>query len=168
MKPQGAVFDCMVFVQAIASPGTAHRCYLQVMDSGGPLLVSSETMRELREVLGRPELQRKLKGITPQRVDSLLHHLSDMAVHIEPVPHVFSFPPDPKDEPYLNLAIAAKAGTLVTRDKALLRLAEPSNELASQLAAHHPTLRILIPERHLEYASDRPEAVLLNQTEVDP
>ena len=150
MKTRGTIFDCMVFVQAIASPGTAHRCYKRTMERGDPLYVSAETMDELRSVLERTELQAKLKGITPDRVCALMHHLSEMAVLISPVPSVFSFPPDPKDEPYLNLAIASKAGALVTRDKALLKLAEPGNCFAQELADHHPDLRIVLPEEHLD------------------
>ena len=146
MTVRGTVFDCMVFVQAIASAGTAHRCYTRTMDSGEPFFVSSATLEELRIVLERPELRQKLPGITSKRVDALMHHLAQMAVHIDPVPHLFKFPPDPKDEPYLNLAIAGRAETLVTRDRALLKLSEPSHELAPQLAAHHPNLKILVPE----------------------
>lgn len=147
MSISGTIFDCMVFVQILASPGTAHRCYVQTVSNGDPLLVSSATLKELRSVLERPELQRKLPGITPERVEALMRHLSEMAVHVDPVPLVFQFPPDPKDEPYLNLAIEGKALRLVTRDKALLRLsAEPKDELGRRLAAHHPGLQILLPE----------------------
>src|ERR1700678_2611621 len=96
VTPRGTIFDCMVFVQVISSRGTAFRCYEQAVLSKEPLLVSSETLFELRSVLGRPELQRKLPGITPQRVEALLHHLSEMALHVDPVPTHFQFPPDPK------------------------------------------------------------------------
>jgi hypothetical protein len=37
-------------------------------------------------------------------------------------PHVFSYPRDPDDEPYINLAIAAAAQYLVSWDKDLLDL----------------------------------------------
>ena len=37
-------------------------------------------------------------------------------------PSVFAYPRDPKDEPYVNLAVAAAADYVVTRDKDLLDL----------------------------------------------
>lgn len=146
MRGRGTVFDCMVFVQAIASPGNAHRCYQRAVDSGEPLWVSSQTLDELQEVLQRPQLQRRLPGITKERVDALMHHLRAMAHLIEPVPMHFDFPPDPKDEPYLNLAIEARASFLITRDKALLKLGAPGDPLADSLRAIHPALFVVVPE----------------------
>jgi len=146
MRPAGTVFDCMVFVQAIASRGSAYRCLQLCLDSPEPLLVSAATLQELGAVLMRPELRRKLPGITPERVEALMHHLAEFAHKVDPVPLIMEFPPDPKDEPYLNLAIVANARDLVTRDRAMLRLTDPSNVLSRQLTIYHPTLRILVPE----------------------
>jgi len=143
---RGTIFDCMVFVQVIASKGTAFRCFEQVMASGEPLLLSSDTLGELRSVLERPELQRKLPGITPERVAALMHHLADMACHVDPVRPHFRFPPDPKDEPYLNLAIEAPARRLLTRDKAILRLSYGVDDVGTRFRQLHPDLLILVPE----------------------
>jgi predicted nucleic acid-binding protein len=41
---------------------------------------------------------------------------------INEVPRVFEYPRDPNDEPYINLAIPARAKYLVSRDKDLLDL----------------------------------------------
>ena len=60
MMPIGAVFDCMVFVQAIASRGSAFRCLQHCIESLEPLFVSVDTLNELYAVLSRPELRRKL------------------------------------------------------------------------------------------------------------
>lgn len=145
----GVVFDCMVFVQAIASKGPAFRCYQRVTTGQVQLLASLETLDELRSVLERPDLQRKLPGITPDRVNSLMHHLSELAVLIHPVPTHVSFPPDPKDEPYIELAVEARATSLITRDRALLRLSDPNDPLFAVLA-EHPKLQVLVPESFLE------------------
>ena len=150
MTPRGTIFDCMVFIQVIASRGTAYRCYERVIASKEPLLLSSETLAELRSVLERPELRRKLPGITPERVAALLHHLAEMAFHVDPVRRHFQFPPDPKDEPYLNLAIEAPARSLLTRDKALLNLTESSDDCAVRFKRLHPELQILVPESFQE------------------
>ncbi len=60
--------------------------------------------------------------LTDQVLHELLGRLSNTATRIDPVPTRFSFSRDSKDEPYLNLAIAAGAQYLVTRDKDLLDL----------------------------------------------
>ena len=156
MRASGSVFDCMVFVQAIASRGTAFQCLQSCMESPEPLFVSEATLEELADVLSRPELQRKLRGITPARVEALMHHLREFGQKVDPVPRLMQFPPDPKDEPYLNLAIAAKARDLVTRDKAMLRLSEPASPFAVDLLEHHPTLRIVVPEDLLDLSKKLP------------
>lgn len=148
MRP-GAVFDCMVFVQAIASKGTAYRCYQHVTSTGTPLLTSPETLAELRAVLNRPELRQKLPGITSDRVEALMHHLAELAFVIDPVHPHLSFPADPKDEPYINLAIEGQAASLVTRDRAILRLASPADPLFRAIRALNPALQVVEPERFL-------------------
>ncbi len=149
MTSFAVVFDCMVFVQAIASRGSAHRCFEEVTSGTMRLLSSVDTLQELRNVLERPELQRKLPGITPRRVQALMHHLCELAVLIEPVPSHVTFPPDPKDEPYLDLAIEGKALCIVTRDRALLRLADPCDPLSSAIS-RWPELQVLVPEDFLK------------------
>lgn len=146
MKAGGMVLDCMVFIQVIASRGPAHRCFQMALNSDRPIYLSPCTLAELRTVLNRSDLRAKLPGLTEHRIEALLHHLSEFATFVEPVPAIFRFPPDPKDEPYLNLAIQVRAGHLVTRDKALLRLADPRHELHSALKSLHKDLLIAPPE----------------------
>ena len=57
----GAVFDCMVFVQALASAkGPACASYELVRQGKLTLFVSPEVIAEARDVLGRSKLRRKL------------------------------------------------------------------------------------------------------------
>jgi len=150
LKPAAIVLDCMVFIQIVASKGTSYRCFQRVLDGQRTLLMSKEVLGELQDVLHRPELRRKLPGLTEERTRALIHHISELAEHVEPVLSFMRFPPDPRDEPYLNLAIGGRAQELLTRDKALLRLSNPADPLRSQLHALHPKLRLMEPERFLE------------------
>lgn len=149
MNSHRIVFDCMVFVQLIASRGPAFQCYERVTSEGDQLVVSTETLAELAEVLHRPDLRKRLPGITPERADALLHHLRGLALVMTDVQPRFRFPPDPKDEPYLNLAIESQAHYLVTRDKAILGLCEPLNPLRHQFSKLNPWVLILKPETFL-------------------
>jgi putative PIN family toxin of toxin-antitoxin system len=151
-----SVFDCNVFVQAVAFPGAAYHCLSHVLQGPDRLLTSKYVLDEARYVLSMPWLQAKLPGITPKRVDALFHHLRRAAIYVEPVPKVFDFPPDPADAPYLDLAIHSAAFALVTRDREILRLAEPDYYLAQRLRERHPGLRLAIPERFLELSDIKP------------
>ena len=64
---------------------------------------------------------------------------------ISDVPRVFTYERDPKDEPYINLALAAGAAYLVSRDKDVLDLAKPSNPEGERLRERTTHLKILDP-----------------------
>lgn len=151
-----SVFDCNVFVQALAFPGAAYHCLAHVLQGPDRLLTSRYVLDEVQYVLSMPWLQAKLPGITSRRVEALLHHLRKAAVHVERVPKVFDFPPDPADAPYIDLAIHSCAFALVTRDKAVLRLAESDYDLARSLRQRHPHLHVVVPELFLELSDVAP------------
>jgi uncharacterized protein len=137
----GAVFDCMVFVQALANAkGPACACYELVRTGELTLFASPEVLVEIGEVLRRPKLQRKLPALTPEAVEAFLQDVTSRAVMVPDVPKAFPLERDPKDEPYINLAIAAATQYLVTWDKDLLDLA--GNELFRQA---YPNLAVLDP-----------------------
>jgi putative PIN family toxin of toxin-antitoxin system len=104
-----AVFDCMLFLQAAArrqSPAGA--CLLLVELTAIELRVTREIMAEIREVLSRPRLRQKFPALTDLMADRFLAAVERRAMAVGEVPRVFEFPRDTKDEPYINLAIAAK------------------------------------------------------------
>jgi putative PIN family toxin of toxin-antitoxin system len=151
-----SVFDCNVFVQAVAFPGAAYQCFGHVLKGPDRLLTSKYVLDEARYVLSMPWLQAKLPGITPKRVEALFHHLHRAAIYVERVPKVFDFPPDPDDAPYLDLAIHTGAFALVTRDKEILKLREPDYELGRLLRQRHSALHLAIPEEFLDLAHVKP------------
>jgi putative PIN family toxin of toxin-antitoxin system len=118
-----AVFDCMVFVQALANAkGPACACYDLVRGGRLGLHVSPETIAEVGDVLGRPRVRRKLPALTDDRVEAFLRDVVCRAETISDVPATFRLERDPKDERYINLAVAAGASYLVTWDRDLLDL----------------------------------------------
>jgi len=72
-----------------------------------------------------------------------------MSIRVAEVPRIFSYARDPKDEPYINLALAARADYLVTRDTDLLDLAEPANPDGRRIRELHPQLLFIDPVRLL-------------------
>ena len=118
-----AVFDCMVYLQAVVNEqGPAFACFRRVDEGRVTLCISPPVLAEVSEVLNRPDLQGKFPNLTPQRVQAFLHNVRAKALLVTEVPKAFSCVRDPDDEPYLNLAIAAGAKYLVTRDNDLLDL----------------------------------------------
>ena len=77
---------------------------------------------EVKDVLSRPKLRKKLPNLTPERAEAFLQDVASYAVSIDEVPEQYRYERDPKDEPYINLALAAGARYLVSRDKDLLDL----------------------------------------------
>jgi predicted nucleic acid-binding protein len=57
----------------------------------------------------------------------------------------FSYDRDPKDEPYLNLAIEAQAKFLASRDNDILDLRSSAEPLAVEFRQKFPEIRIVDP-----------------------
>jgi putative PIN family toxin of toxin-antitoxin system len=141
-----AVFDCMVFLQGAArreSPSGA--CLLLVELDAIELSVSQEIMAEVRDVLARPRVRKKFPALTDPMVVRFLAALEERTAVVSNVPRVFQFERDPKDEPYINLAIASRVSYLVSRDNDILDLADASTPDGERLRNQAPDLRILDP-----------------------
>ncbi len=140
------VFDCPVFLQAITSGGgPAFACFEALEAERFRLYLSPDIQAELRDVLSRPKLQTKFKNLTPERVDLFLDRVERLSQIVTEVPEVISFERDPKDTPYLNLALVVSARYLVTRDRDLLDLMDSSRESGRAFRGLYPDLLIVDP-----------------------
>lgn len=126
------LLDCLVFDDPSAAP-------LWQRLVGGELaaLRSVATDDELAEVLARPPFTARLaaRGSDPATALARWQRLA------QPVDRVFAAPwacTDPQDQKFLDLAASARATLLVTKDKALLKLARRT---------HRDGLQIVLPER---------------------
>ncbi len=149
--PSKVVVDCMVFVQAVAnSKGPAARI-LDLVDSGKiTLYVSKAILLEARYVLNRPELRARIQTITDVAVEALFQRLNESAILVRQIPKRFTYPRDPKDEPYVNLALAAGATYIVSRDNDLLDLMRWDTESGREFQRQFRFLKIVDPVNFLE------------------
>jgi putative PIN family toxin of toxin-antitoxin system len=148
----------MVFLQGAARETSPSGACITLVERGQVILcLSPAVVAEVTEVLSRPLLQRKFKQLTPERVKGFLRKIQDKAVIIADVPAVFSYPRDPDDEPYINLALAAGVRYLVSRDNDLLDLMKDSD-----FRTRYPDLTILDPVALLQELSRK------HQTEPAP
>lgn len=140
------VLDCNTLVQSIAFEDGSAAMVLRLAEAGAfEFFVSRATLAELRRVLDYEEVRAISPHITPSLIAGFLHRVSYRATFIRRVPHLFDFPRDPKDEPYLDLSAAVKADFLVSRDKDLLSLMTGYSVFCKRFRRQTHPLRILDP-----------------------
>jgi putative PIN family toxin of toxin-antitoxin system len=140
------VYDCMIYLQAAANEtGAAGECLRQAEIGRVELCISPAVTAELRDVITRPKTLKKFRTLTPELVRKFFRRLAGCSVLVTSVPQVVTPIRDPKDEKYLNLAVAANASVIVSRDNDLLDLMKPDDPDGIAFRTAHPTIAILDP-----------------------
>jgi putative PIN family toxin of toxin-antitoxin system len=144
-EPERVVFDCNIFFQALISPaGPAGQAFDAVVDGSCLLFVSEFIFDELKDITSRPHLTARF-SLTVERVALFLELIAAIATAVADVPAVFEFPRDPKDARYVDLALAARAKLIVSRDLDLLSLTDPATPEGRDFRARFPDMQILTP-----------------------
>jgi putative PIN family toxin of toxin-antitoxin system len=147
--PPRAVFDCNTFLQALAAPeGPAGRCVQLALEGKVSLFISPFVLEELGEVARRPKVVAKLHRVA-DRIEAFLEAIEIAATLLTGFPEDFSYKRDPDDAHYVNLALAADARLIVSRDSDLLDLMDSSKPEAGEFQKRYPNLLILNPVRFL-------------------
>lgn len=103
------VLDTNVLVSALPSPhGTPARILDLVISGAVVLLFDDRVLAEYRDVLARPKLR-----IAPAESAFLLDFIETEGVLVSAPPLPLDLP-DPDDLPFVEVAVAAAAGALVT------------------------------------------------------
>ena len=71
------------------------------------------------------------------------------------MPRVFAYERDPKDEPYINLALAVHAEYLVSRDSDILDLGDTSSQEGQRFQERFPQVKIVDPVTFLREVQRR-------------
>ena len=139
------VFDCNTLLQSLASPdGPAGRCVQLAIEGKVDLFISPTVLDELRDVAVRPKVIAKLH-LVPDRIEEFIEVVEITATALTGFPQPFAYDRDPDNAHYVNLAAAANANVIVTRDKDLLDLIDPTKPEAVDFRNRFPRLRILNP-----------------------
>lgn len=142
-----AVYDCNIFLQAILNPrGPAGECVARALDGKIAVFVTDYLLAELRDMQTRPKLAKM--GLTSERTELLIENVLKVATLVPSVPEVFTYERDPDDGHYVNLALAADAKLIVSRDRDLLDLSGTSKD-AVEFQRTFPGLRVLDPIQFL-------------------
>jgi uncharacterized protein len=145
MTPR-VVFDCNIYVQALLNPqGTSGSCK-RLVDNGEVILfLSNSILNEITEVVNRPKIRALVPSLTMERVESFLVEIQAKAVLIKNVPERFTYERDPEDEPYINLAVEAKADYIVSRDNDLLDLMTGHTPECKEFRQRFRPLKVIDP-----------------------
>jgi putative PIN family toxin of toxin-antitoxin system len=144
------IFDCNIFVQAVAFEDGPAAAAVRLAEMGRvDLFFSKAILAEVRRVIRYDEVRAISRNAMPARIDAILDHLTYRGTLLRRVRHLFDYPRDPDDEPYLDLAVAAKAEWLVTRDKDMLALATSHTPFARRFRQLTHGLRIGDPVQFL-------------------
>jgi putative PIN family toxin of toxin-antitoxin system len=141
------VYDCNIFVQSLINiNGPGGRCVRKAQSGEVSLFVTAFIISEIRES------QRKIPakyGVTREQTEALAAGIETIATVVDQVPVAFTYPRDPDDAHYVNLAVVAQASLIVSRDRDLLDLGDLTRQEAIEFHRLFPTLRILEPVQFL-------------------
>lgn len=140
------VFDTVIFVRALLNPhSVCGRLIFQFAESYTPI-VSEPLLREVFEVLHRPELVRRFRrlvGVSIERAFEILEAAE--RVEVVDIPAVSR---DPKDDHVLATALAACADYAISRDNDLLVLGAYHGSVITTAAAFLGLLEAQIEDAH--------------------
>jgi putative PIN family toxin of toxin-antitoxin system len=149
-KPR-VVFDCNVLLQAAAREKSIAAKCLNFVESGLiQLFVSREVLVEVEDVLNRPEIRGHFPDLSDEIVGAFLKRLQNLSVLVRLVPKKFSYPRDEDDEPYINLAVAADAAFIISRDRDLLDLMTGHTDECKEFRQRFRSLRVVEPAEFLK------------------
>lgn len=145
------VFDCNVLLQAAARERSVAAKCLNLTESGlVRLFVSRDVLAEVEDVLNRPEIRAHFQDLSDEVVGTFLKRLQKLSVLVRLVPKKFTYTRDEDDEPYINLAVAAGANFIVSRDKDLLDLMTDHTDECKDFRQRFRPLKVVEPGEFLK------------------
>jgi putative PIN family toxin of toxin-antitoxin system len=149
------VFDCNVLLQAAAREKSVAAKCLNLAESGLiQLCLSREVLAEVEDVLNRPEIRAHFPDLNDEIVGAFLKRLQKLSTLVRLVPKEFSYPRDEDDEPYINLAVAAGATFIISRDRDLLDLMIGHTNECKEFRQRFRALRVVEPAEFLKFIED--------------
>jgi putative PIN family toxin of toxin-antitoxin system len=112
------VIDTNVFISGVLSTTSAPARCVDAVVTGGQLIASHDTLRELFERLLSPKFD---PYVTRARREELLSRLAPLVEIVEVVQQVRACR-DPHDDKFLEAAVNGRADLIITGDKDLLEL----------------------------------------------
>lgn len=122
MEEYRVVIDTVVFVRSLLNPHSRSGRLIFAHADEYRLILSAYIVREILEVLQRPEISRKIRFIAEMDTRRVLDILSQ--AELVEVAEVSPVSRDPKDDKFLATAVLGQADYVVSEDRDLLDLRE--------------------------------------------
>jgi len=138
----------MVFAQALINPNSPAGICIEIGARGEFSAVLSPHV--ISEILELPQKVPAKYLLTDDKVATFLAEFVPTCLLLDQVPRVFEHPIDPDDSAYVDLAIAADASIIVSRDKHLLGLTHLQKPWSADFRRRFPQMKVLRIEEFLE------------------
>jgi len=154
-KPYRLILDTNIVVRAFINLESPSGQILRACERRQILpILSGEVLAEYRAILRRPLLLKRYAELEKPEVGVSVERLIYISDFYRRVGVRFPFPRDPKDAPFLELAIAGRATHLITTDHDLLALAGGRDETAKRFRKRAPGISLQRPETFIEHHGD--------------
>ena len=114
------------------------------------LLLSKPVFTEYRAILTEPAIVERYPELTAEKVEIALRRFRYVGELMRTIKASFDYPRDPKDEKFIELAIAGDATHIVSADKDLLSLAHGHGEAARRFRQRAPSTQVLDAKNFLQ------------------
>jgi hypothetical protein len=133
-RPTRIVIDTNVWLRYLIKPSAAIRELIETWWLNGQvqIVVASDLLSELEEVLARPSMQRFVQAAEGQTLLETIRLLADVLPALGAIP---GFTRDRKDDMFIACALAGQARFVVTADEDLLVVGEV--EAVRMITPHH-------------------------------
>ena len=135
----------MLYFSQATRPDRVRETFELLREGRVAVAMSRAVLSEIRDVLAREEYRDEFPALTDEAVAAFLREVLGLTRMIRKVPHVYTVERDPKDSKYVDLAAAAGASYLVTRDRDLLDLMKHTTRQGREFRRRFRKLIILEP-----------------------
>jgi uncharacterized protein len=144
-SPFRLVLDTNVILRGLRDPDSAAgQLLIAVLERRMLAITNKPVQNEYSTVLERMSATTRFATLTPSFVKATLRRLAYVSDYIRgPLPH-FAFSRDPRDEKFIELAIAGRATHVVSFDKDLLSLPTDHSDAGKRFRQRLP--RIIVAE----------------------
>ncbi len=141
----------MIYLQAVVRGTSPAAACLRLAEARQiELFVSRKILAEVQDVLSKDYIRQKFDSITDEKRAQFLSRVRKASTLIKKTSEHFNYQRrDPKDEPYINLAVEVEADYLVSRDKDLLDLMDWNQETGREFQKRFRFLTVVTPETFL-------------------
>jgi len=141
------VLDTNVLLRAFVNPESASGQVFDACEARQVVsLLSFAILREYRAVLGDKKIVSRFPQLRRREISAAIERLRYVSDLYRSVKAHFSYSRDPKDEPFIELAIEGNASHLITADQDMLSLPNGRDEPSRRFRQRLQDIDVLRPE----------------------